>query len=144
MKTGFWRRFHQALAGRVADYGARASALQRGDVLIAISQEPYSRSTVEAVAAASQRGVTVVALTDRALSPLARNASHFLLFCADSISFFHSMIGPLARVELLVAWIAAKGGRTVLKRLAEVDARLSAQRACWSRSSRNALHRSSP
>jgi hypothetical protein len=52
------------------------------------------------------------------------------------------MIGPLALVELLVAWLAAKGGRTVLKRLAEVDARLSVQKAYWNRSSRNALHRS--
>jgi DNA-binding MurR/RpiR family transcriptional regulator len=127
------------IGGTVHD---QVDALQSGDVLIAISQQPYSMPTVEAVATASKRRVTVVALTDSALSPLARNAAHFLLFRADSISFFHSMIGPLALVELLVAWLAAKGGRTVLKRLAEVDARLSVQKAYWNRSSRNALHRS--
>jgi DNA-binding MurR/RpiR family transcriptional regulator len=119
-------------------------ALGPGDVLIAISQEPYSAPTVEAVITASKRGVTVVALTDSTLSPLARNASHFLLFRADSISFFPSMIAPLALVELLVAWLAAKGGRTVLKRLSEVDARLAAQQAYWNRSRRNSVHRSSP
>ena len=122
----------------------QVDALGPEDVLIAISQDPYSTPTVEAVITAAQRGVTVVALTDSALSPLARNASHFLLFRADSISFFPSMIAPLALVELLVAWLAAKGGRAVLKRLGEVDSRLAAQRAYWNRSPRNAIHRSSP
>ena len=119
----------------------QVDALGPEDVLIAISQDPYSTPTVEAVITAAQRGVTVVALTDSALSPLARNATHFLLFRADSISFFPSMIAPLALVELLVAWLAAKGGRAVLKRLGEVDARLAAQRAYWNRSPRSALHR---
>ncbi len=118
-------------------------ALEPGDVLIAISQEPYSTPTVEAVVTAAKRGVAVVALTDSALSPLARNATHFLLFRADSISFFPSMIAPLALVELLVAWLAAKGGKAVLKRLAEVDARLAAQRAYWNRSRHNVVHRTS-
>lgn len=122
----------------------QVDALGPDDVLIAISQEPYSTPTVEAVITAARRRVTVVALTDSALSPLARNAAHVLLFRADSISFFHSMIGPLALVELLVAWLAAKGGRTVLKRLGEVDARLAAQRAYWSRSRRHSVQRTSP
>jgi DNA-binding MurR/RpiR family transcriptional regulator len=129
------------IGGTVHD---QVDSLGPDDVLVAISQEPYSTPTVEAVMTASKRGVTVVALTDSALSPLARNAAHFLLFRADSISFFPSMIAPLALIELLVAWLAAKGGKTVLKRLAEVDDRLAAQRAYWNRSNRNAVHRTSP
>lgn len=122
----------------------QVDALDAGDVLIAISQSPYSAPTVEAVMAAHKRGVTVVALTDSPLSPLARNAAHYLLFRADSISFFPSMIAPLALVELLVAWLAARGGKAVLKRLAEVDARLAAQSAYWNHSSPTPLHRTSP
>src|SRR5205814_10563811 len=114
----------------------RVDALVPADPLVAISQAPYSRPTVEAVMAASRRRVAVVALTDSAVSPLARHASHFLLFRADSISFFPSMIAPLALVELLLAWLAAKGGKTILKRLAEVDANLAAQRAYWNPRSR--------
>jgi hypothetical protein len=41
------------------------------------------------------------------------------------------MIAPLALVELLIAWLAAKGGKAVLRRLADVEARLAAQRAYW-------------
>lgn len=129
------------IGGTVQD---QVDALGTDDALVAISQEPYSRPTVDAVLTAAKRGVTVVAITDSALSPLARNAAHFLLFRADSISFFHSMIAPLALVELLVAWLAAKGGKAVLKRLAEVDARLAAQRAYWNRPARGAAQGNSP
>jgi DNA-binding MurR/RpiR family transcriptional regulator len=129
------------IGGTVHD---QVDSLGPGDALIAISQEPYSTPTVEAVVTAAKRGVIVIALTDSALSPLARNAAHFLLFRADSISFFPSMIAPLALVELLVAWLAARGGKAVLKRLAEVDARLAAQRAYWNRSPRDSVHRVSP
>jgi DNA-binding MurR/RpiR family transcriptional regulator len=116
------------LAGTVHD---QVEALESGDVLVAISQAPYSAPTVLAVQSAVKRGVTVVALTDSVLSPLAKGARHTLLFRADSASFFHSMIGPLALVELLLAQLAAKGGKGVLKRLAEVEERLTEQRAYW-------------
>jgi DNA-binding MurR/RpiR family transcriptional regulator len=116
------------LAGTVQD---QVDALETGDVLIAISQTPYSVPTVQSVQSAVARGVTVVALTDSALSPLARGAKHVLLFRADSVSFFPSMIGPLALVELLLAQLAAKGGKSVLKRLAEVEERLTRQQAYW-------------
>src|SRR5262249_22609472 len=123
------------LGGTVHD---QVDSLNRGDLLIAISQTPYSTPTVDAVEAAAKRGVTVLALTDSALSPLARRATHVLLFRADSVSFFPSMIAPLALVELLIAWLAARGGKAVLSRLAEVEARLADQHAYWSSSKRNA------
>ena len=87
--------------------------------------------TVRAVDAAGARGVGIVALTDSALSPLARNAAHTLLFRTDSVSFFGSMVGPLALVELLVARLAARGGKAVLARLGEVEKRLTQQNAYW-------------
>ena len=116
------------LAGTVHD---QVDTLDRGDVLIAISQTPYSTPTVEAVDAASRRGVTVVALTDSVVSPLARRATHALRYRADSVSFFPSMIAPLALVELLLARLAARGGKAVLERLTEVERRLASQRAYW-------------
>jgi DNA-binding MurR/RpiR family transcriptional regulator len=123
------------IGGTVHD---QVDALNPGDLLIAISQTPYSTPTVEAVNAAAKRGVAVLAITDSALSPLARRATHVLLFRADSISFFPSMIAPLALVELLIAWLAARGGRRVLRRLSEVEARLASQRAYWNHAPRRA------
>ena len=116
------------LGGTVHD---QVDALDKKDVLIAISQSPYSVPTVESVQAAGRRGVTVIALTDSVMSPLSHGASHTLRFRADSVSFFPSMIAPLALVELLLARLAARGGETVLQRLAEVEERLTTQRAYW-------------
>jgi DNA-binding MurR/RpiR family transcriptional regulator len=123
------------IGGTVHD---QVDSLNPGDLLIAISQTPYSTPTVEAVNVAAKRGVAVLAITDSALSPLARRATHVLLFRADSISFFPSMIAPLALVELLIAWLAARGGRKVLRRLSEVEARLASQRAYWNHVPRRA------
>jgi DNA-binding MurR/RpiR family transcriptional regulator len=116
------------LAGTVLD---QADALGRGDALVAISQAPYSAPTVEAVDAAAARGVTIIALTDSVVSPLARRAKHALRFRADSVSFFHSMLAPMALVELLLARLVAKGGKAVLKRLDEVERRLADHHAYW-------------
>lgn len=123
------------LGGIVHD---QVEALDKNDVLIAISQSPYSAPTVESVQAAARRGVTVIALTDSALSPLTRGAAHTLRFRADSVSFFPSMIAPLALAELLLARLAARGGKAVLGRLAEVEKRLASQRAYWRAGSRKA------
>ena len=46
------------------------------------------------------------------------------------------MIAPLALVELLLARLAAKGGKAVLERLTEVEQRLADQRAYWSPAAR--------
>ena len=73
------------LGGTVHD---QVDTLDRGDVLIAISQSPYSTPTVEAVDAAVRRGVSVIALTDSVMSPLARRATHAQRYRADSVSFF--------------------------------------------------------
>lgn len=116
----------------------QAEALERGDVLVAISQLPYSAPTVLALDAAQRRGVTIIALTDSAISPLARRAKHTLLFRTESVSFIPSMIAPLALVELLLAQIAARGGKSVLDRLADVERRLAASNAYWPESGRRA------
>ena len=113
-----------ALIDQIDGFAAR-------DVLVAITLAPYSRPTVEAARLAHERGVAVVAVTDSALSPLAPYASHTLLFRAVSLSFFHSMLAPLALVELLLAQQAARGGRAVLARLARIDRQMTARGAYW-------------
>jgi DNA-binding MurR/RpiR family transcriptional regulator len=109
----------------------QTETLDAGDVLVAISQAPYSTPTVRALDAARRRGVTIVALTDSELSPLARRAAHTLLFRTESPSFFPSMIAPIAVVEVLLASLGARGGRKVLERLGEVERRLVASHAYW-------------
>ncbi|HEX6705708.1 MAG TPA: MurR/RpiR family transcriptional regulator [Albitalea sp.] len=108
------------------------------DLLVAISQSPYTRQTVDAVEQARGAGVPVLALTDTPHSPLARGAAHTLLFETDSPSFFHSMVGALALAEALAAAVAVRGGRTVLAHLQQAQQRLEERRAYVERRTRKA------
>ncbi|WP_019559711.1 MurR/RpiR family transcriptional regulator [Caldimonas manganoxidans] len=109
------------------------------DLLVAVSQAPYTRETVEAVQQAVHTGVPVLALTDSALSPIARGARQVLLFSATSPSFFPSMTGAQALAEALVAAVAAQGGAAVVQHLGRRQALLRARKAYWERPLRPAV-----
>jgi DNA-binding MurR/RpiR family transcriptional regulator len=107
--------------------------LQVGDgaLLVAISQSPYARLTVDAVATARRQGARVIALTDSRLAPIARDAEHVLLFGGASNSFIHSTGGALALAETLLAVVARRGGDAVRSYLEMRQRRLDAERAYW-------------
>lgn len=112
-------------------WGDQVLALTPEDLLVVVSQAPYTRQTVEAVQAARQRQVPVLALTDSPLSPLARLAQQSLLFEAASPTFFHSMAGAQALAEALMACVAEQGGPAVKKRLTERQQSLQHAHAYW-------------
>ena len=94
---------------------------RKGDALLAISVKPYTRMTVEIARYAARRGVAVVALTDSAVSPLARLASATILVPTESPSFFHTMTPAFAVVEALAALLAAGGGEAALTAVREIE-----------------------
>lgn len=109
----------------------QVQALTPSDLLVVVSQAPYTRQTVEAAQAAQARGVPVLALTDSRWSPLARLAQQVLLFEAASPTFFHSMTGVQALAEALLACVAEQGGAAVVQRLSERQTRLQTAQAYW-------------
>ncbi|MDW5443183.1 MurR/RpiR family transcriptional regulator [Polaromonas sp. SM01] len=132
----------QGLGGTLRD---QIGEMAPGDLLVAASYAPYTRQTVDAVAQASAQGVDVLALTDSALSPIARSAAHTLLFRTDSPSYFHSMVGALALAEALAAAVAVRGGRKVLAHLQIRQDRLDSEGAYWDeRSDKTPAARSLP
>ncbi len=132
-----WLRPGTALAtdpgGAWAD---QLAELGGSDLLVAISQAPYTVQTVQAAQQLRARGVRVLALTDSPLSPLAREASTVLLFDTASPSFFHSLVGAQALSEALMATVAEQGGQAVLQRLAERQRRLQAAHVYWDKPAR--------
>jgi DNA-binding MurR/RpiR family transcriptional regulator len=118
----------QDLGGTMADELAR---MGKRDLLVVIALSPYTRQTVLAAEQAAASGVPLLALTDSALSPLARVAGQSLLFRAQGSSFFQSMVGALALAEGLSAAVAARGGRKVLAHLQAMQSQLTAQGAYW-------------
>lgn len=106
-----------------------------GGVLVAVSQSPYTRQTVEAVAIAHRHGAKVVALTDSTLSPLARHAQHVLLYDTASNAHFHSAAGAQALAETLSVAVATRGGTAAMHHLGRMQAHLRDSGAYWERTS---------
>lgn len=79
-----------------------------GDALIGISFPRYSKKAVKALKYASDRGATVVAITDSTLSPLTKYTEHVLLAKSDMVSFVDSLVGPLALINALIVTVAIK------------------------------------
>jgi len=116
-------------AGVMAD---RARDLGAADALLAFGFDPYSRDTVETAQRLAARGVPVVAVTDSAVSPLARAAQCAVLLGPDAApSFFRAMTPALAAAEILAALVAGRGGEAALAALARTEAHLSACNVHW-------------
>lgn len=96
----------------------------RGDALLAVSVRPYTRLTIDSAKYAAERGVAVVALTDSALSPLARIAKKNIVVATESPSFFHAMTTAFAAAEVLAALLAAHGGQRALGAITRADREL--------------------
>jgi DNA-binding MurR/RpiR family transcriptional regulator len=73
-----------------------------GDVLIASSFHSYSPEVVNAAAAATRAGVSVIAITDGPLSPLKASAKVCLELVDDSSKAFRSLVAPLCLAQALV------------------------------------------
>ena len=98
----------------------------RGDALFAISVKPYVRATLDLARHASVKGMQVVALTDSAASPLARQAGVAIVVPTESPSFFHTMLPAFAVTELLVALLATRRGEKALDAIAATEVELAA------------------
>ncbi len=92
-----------------------------GDVLIAASCSPYTAHVVEVTRAAHERGIAVVAITDRTSSPLV-DVSDAALFVPHDTSFLsNSMTVFIACAECLINACAARLGDDAAAALAERD-----------------------
>jgi DNA-binding MurR/RpiR family transcriptional regulator len=86
------------------------SALRRGDAVLAMTFAPYSEETLTLAADARARGLAVVGLTDRADSPLARQADAVLTVPEVDFGAFRSLSATLAlALALAVAVGSARG-----------------------------------
>lgn len=82
--------------------GQQVGAIRRGDVLIAASFRNYTEQVIEAAERAHDRGALVIAITDQAVSPLARRAQATLLVGDDPTVQFRSLVAPMCAAQALV------------------------------------------
>ncbi len=93
----------------------------KGDALIGISFPRYSKKAAKALRYASDRGASVIAITDSTLSPLASCAQQVLLAKSDMVSFVDSLVGPLALINALIVTVAIQKKEEVSKTLCDLE-----------------------
>jgi len=104
--------------GDLADDAIRVS---HGDALVAIAFATYARGTVEVARYAHDRGATIIAITDTLNSPLVPLATRTLLVSARSPHFFESYVAAAALIEMIVAQLVSRSGKTALRRIEELE-----------------------
>lgn len=85
--------------------------IEPGDLLLAMTFQPYRSETMDAVRFAKRRGVKIAGITDSATSPLALEADHILVCPTSTPQFFASYAAVTALVETLAALLVARGGK---------------------------------
>jgi len=85
-----------------------------GDVVVAMTFEPYRSEVVEATEAARIQGAAVVALTDSRGSPIAGGADHVIVAPSATPQFFPSTLAASAALETLASFIVADAPKDVV------------------------------
>lgn len=96
---------------------ARLAKIGEGDVVIGFAAWWVVQESREALAFAREQGATTIAIVDSRASALAQVADHVLITRTESVSYFQSMIGPLAILNAIIAEIAANGPPAVQERM---------------------------
>lgn len=116
------------LAGTLVD---ELQDIGPADAMIAISYDPYTRATVQAVAAARDSGAVVIAITDSRVSPLAEGARQTLVVANAAPTMFRSITGAMALAESIVAFVLARGGEDRVANLGRTEAKLHRMGIYW-------------
>ncbi len=95
--------------------------VSQGDIVYGISFPRYSSSTVRALQFVKSRGAKVVAVTDSALSPIARYANYALYARSDMASFVDSLVAPLSLFNALIIAIGMRKKEDVSKTFSELE-----------------------
>jgi DNA-binding MurR/RpiR family transcriptional regulator len=103
--------------------------IEKKHATVVVSFAPYSVEAVRVAQATIQHGGKLIALTDSAVSPIALNADHTLIFAHESPSFFPSLVAASALAEMLVAQLLALEGKEAVAYLEEAEAALHSQGA---------------
>ena len=87
------------------------AAIRPGEVLLVLTFDDYTPETVEAAKAAAKAGVTVLAITDNALSPVAPIASRVLYVQEARLGHFRSQVPALVLCQSIIVSLGRRLGR---------------------------------
>jgi DNA-binding MurR/RpiR family transcriptional regulator len=89
----------------------QAAAIASGDLLIAVSYRPYAEETIQVVGTAHAQKAAILAITDSALSPIAKQADTVLRVREAEIRGFRSLSASMCLAQTLVIGYAFRKSR---------------------------------
>jgi len=95
--------------------------VQRNDAVVIFDVRRYQRTTVEFGQQCSQRGASVLLVTDPWMSPLSMDATAILQVSVQSPSPFDSLVPAFAVVEALLAEAVERLGSSAKERMRDYD-----------------------
>lgn len=114
----------QLLSGQGGTLEMDLRALQAGEAVVVASFAPYSSEALLVASRARQAGCLVVAISDSAISPLARQADASIVIAVDSPSFFPSIVAGVAAAESLAELLVARAGPGAVASIAAAETQL--------------------
>ncbi len=112
----------EVLDGNPVAVAARLAAVTPAEVVVAIDLRRYEAWVLAAVRAATQRGATLISLTDSPLSPLAGGGACCFVLAAEGAGPFDSHVGTMALLNSLVAGVAERLQHVAASRLDAIEA----------------------
>ncbi|MDQ0158149.1 MurR/RpiR family transcriptional regulator [Alkalibacillus salilacus] len=95
--------------------------IDEDDVVIGLSFSRYTRSTVEALSFAHDRGTQVVSITDNQLSPLVPYSDIALFARSDMSSLIDSFVAPLSLINALITAVGHEKSAEIEQHLEELE-----------------------
>ena len=86
----------------------QAASAGLGDALVAVSFKPYAPEVAEIVAERAAAGVPVIAITDSALSPIARDAILSFEIQEPGDQGFRTLVAPILLAQVLVVGLGRR------------------------------------
>lgn len=93
-------------------------SLKAGDIVLAMTYQPYAKQTIEAIDFALSRSAKLIYLTDNPGAPMAEQATVVIQQSTGSPQFFPSMVPVIAAIETLLAVVVARSGNDAVSSIA--------------------------
>ncbi|CAM2006503.1 MurR/RpiR family transcriptional regulator [Acanthopleuribacter pedis] len=95
--------------------------LRENDVMLVFSFPPFSRGTIKMVEDAKQRGIKVVAVSDRLTAPISAHADYTLQVRTHNKMFTNAIGAAVTLLNALATEIAIKHGDHAVKAVAKIN-----------------------
>lgn len=105
-------------------FAEQMAFVKPSDLLIAFSFPPYSKETVDTVKAAHDKGIPVVAITDKVTSPITFFSKRVIPIRSQNLLFTNSFSAISVVINALATEVAVRNKPKALKMMKEIDQQL--------------------